>query len=123
MEAEREHKEEAEEKGSALWAAQALPCWRGWAKKGKRENDRKQTWGSEMRPLRRSPLPSHCSPPPLTVLALPASWGEGGGRRASQSQAILVCLLIAQSGVMIQPAASDPAKYISFAGLDHTASP
>ena len=37
---------------------------------------------------------------------------------------MVACLPIAQfSWVMTQPAASGPAKYISSAGLDHTASP
>lgn len=36
VEGERENEEEVEEEGSAPWAAQALPWWRGWEKKGKR---------------------------------------------------------------------------------------
>lgn len=56
--------------------------------------------------------------PPLN--ALPAN----GERRREEGWAMVVCLPIAQSSwVMTQPAASGPAKYISSAGLDHTASP
>lgn len=113
-----------------------LLCWGGWVKEGRRRNAKNtpKTWGHENKatqfcwvpcrwPLQMSPLPGQCPPPPLTAPALPASGERDEKGGLTESQAIVVCLPIAQSSwVMIQPAASDPAKYISSAGLDHTAS-
>lgn len=91
MEGEREKGEEAEEEWSAAGAVQALPSWGRQVKKGKEGNDKNKlgavrqatlllgAW--QEAPLNK-PSPWQGPPLPLSGPALPASWGEEGGRRA-----------------------------------------